>query len=81
MSNKVYAGNLSDSTTEDELREAFAAYGDVVSVRIVTDRAGYSRGLGYVEMSTEKEIVAAINGMHRTQFGGRKIRVAKARSH
>ena len=81
MSNKVYAGNLSDSTTEDELREAFAAYGEVASVNIITDRAsGRSKGFGFVEMSTEEEATAAINGLNGTELGGNTIKVDQARS-
>ena len=81
MSNKVYAGNLSDSTTEDELREAFAAYGEVASVDIITDRdSGRSKGFGFVEMSTEEEATAAINGLNGTEFGGNTIKVDQARS-
>jgi RNA recognition motif-containing protein len=81
MSNKVYAGNLSDSTTEDELREAFAAYGEVASVNIITDRdSGRSKGFGFVEMSTEEEATAAINGLNGTELGGNTIKVDQARS-
>ena len=81
MSIRVYAGSLSDSTTEDELREAFAAYGEVASVTIITDRAsGRSKGFGFVEMSTEEEATAAINGLNGTELGGRTIKVDQARS-
>jgi RNA recognition motif-containing protein len=81
MSTRVYAGSLSDSTTEDELREAFAAYGEVASVKIITDRAsGRSKGFGFVEMSTEEEATAAINGLNGTELGGNSIKVDQARS-
>ena len=81
MSNKVYAGNLSDSTTEDELRAAFEEYGEVASVNIITDHAsGRSKGFGFVEMSTEEEATAAINGLNGTELGGHTIRVEKAHS-
>ncbi len=81
MSNKVYAGNLSPSTTEDELREAFVAYGEVASVEIITDRAsGRSKGFGFVEMSTEEEATAAINGLNGTELGGHTIKVDQATS-
>ena len=76
MSNQVYAGNLSDSTTEDELRAAFEEYGEVASVNIITDRAsGRSKGFGFVEMSTEEEATAAINGLNGTELGGHTIKV------
>lgn len=81
MSNKVYAGNLSDSTTEDELRAAFEEYGEVASVNIITDRAsGRSKGFGFVEMSTEEEATTAINGLNGTELGGHTIKVDQARS-
>jgi RNA recognition motif-containing protein len=80
MDNRLYAGNLSPSTTEDELREAFAAYGEVASVKIITDRkTGGSKGFGFVEMSTEEEASAAISGLNGTELGGRTIKVNKAR--
>jgi RNA recognition motif-containing protein len=80
----VYVGNLSRSTTEEDLREAFAAHGEVVSVKIVTevvtDRAsGRSKGFGFVEMSSEEEATAAINGLNGTELGGRTVKVEKAR--
>ena len=81
MSNKVYAGNLSPSTTEDELREAFVAYGEVASVSIITERGTeLSRGFGFVEMSTEEEATAAINGLNGTELGGHTIKVDQATS-
>ena len=81
MASKVYAGNLSHSTTEDELRAAFAAYGEIVSVAIVTDReTGHSRGFGFVEMSTEEDAIAAIIGLNGTELGGRTLRIDKARN-
>ena len=79
MSNKVYAGSLSRSTTEDELREAFVTYGDVVSAMIVTDRNSLSIGFGFVEMSTDEEAMAAIAGLNGTELGGNTIRAEKAR--
>ena len=79
MATKVYAGNLSRSTTEDELREAFAAYGEVVSVAIITHRdSGRSKGFGFVHMSTEEEAAAAINGLNDTELGGNTIKVETA---
>ena len=80
MTNKVYAGSLSRSTTEDELREAFMTYGEVVSATIITDRDSRSKGFGFVEMSTEEEATAAINGLNETELGGNTIKVDQARS-
>jgi RNA recognition motif-containing protein len=80
MAIRVYAGSLSDSTTEDELREAFAAYGEVASVKIITDRSSRSMSFGFVDMSIEDEAIAAINGLNGTELGGNTIRVEKARA-
>jgi RNA recognition motif-containing protein len=81
MATNVYAGNLSHSTTEDELRAAFEEYGEVASVKIITDRAsGRSKGFGFVEMSTEEEATAAINGLNGTELGGHTIKVDQRRS-
>ncbi len=81
MSTKVYAGRLSQSTTEDELRAAFEEYGEVASVKIITNRdTGRSRGFGFVEMSTEEEATAAINGLNGTELGGHTIKVDQATS-
>ncbi len=80
MGNKLYVGNLSSSTTEDELREAFAGYGEVVSSTIITDRdRPRPKGFGFVEMSTEEEARDALNGMNGTELGGRTLRVEEAR--
>ena len=81
MATNVYTGNLPDTTTEDELRAAFEEYGEVASVKIITDRAsGRSKGFGFVEMSTEEEATAAINGLNGTELGGHTIKVDHARS-
>jgi RNA recognition motif-containing protein len=74
----IYVGNLSFSTTEDELREAFSQYGTVTKVQIVNDReTGRSRGFAFVEMeSGGDEAIAAMNG---AQFGGRSLTVNEAR--
>jgi RNA recognition motif-containing protein len=80
----IYVGNLSRSTTEEDLREAFAAHGEVVNVKIITEivtdrEPGRSRGFGFVDMSTEEEAVAAINGLNETDLNGQTIKVEKAR--
>lgn len=80
----VYVGNLPRSTTEEDLREAFAAHGEVVSVKIVTEivtdrETGRSKGFGFVNMGTEEETAAAINGLNGTELGGRTVKVEKAR--
>ena len=78
--NKLYVGNMSYSTSEEELREAFAVHGEVSSVNIVLDRiTGKSRGFGFVEMSTPEAAQEAIKGLNDQDFGGRKLTVDFAR--
>jgi RNA recognition motif-containing protein len=78
--NKLYVGNMSYATSEDELRELFAAYGQVASVNIVLDRdTGRPRGFGFVEMGTPEEADAAIQALNEREFGGRKLTVNFAR--
>lgn len=76
----IYAGNLSFSMTEDELRDAFSAYGEVSSARIVTDReTGRAKGFGFVEMPNDSEAKAAIEALNGTEIGGRSLNVNEAR--
>ena len=76
----IYVGNLSYGMSEDELREAFAAYGDVSSVKILTDReTGRSRGFGFVEMPNQSEGEAAVAQLNGKEVGGRTLRVNEAR--
>ena len=79
MSKNIYVGNLPWSTTEDELRDMFAQYGEVESAKIIMDReTGRSRGFGFVEMDSEagESAIAALNGK---DMGGRPLRVNEAR--
>lgn len=76
----IFVGNLDFNTGEDELRQAFAPYGQVDRVSIMTDRAtGRSRGFGFVEMSNTEEGEKAIAGLNGAQVGGRTINVSEAR--
>jgi RNA recognition motif-containing protein len=76
----IFVGNLSFNTTEDELRKAFEAYGQVDRVSILTDRdTGRSRGFGFVEMTNADEGEKAIAGLNGSQLGGRTINVNEAR--
>jgi len=76
----IYVGNLSYGMSEEELREAFAAYGDVASVKILSDReTGRSRGFGFVEMPNQSEGEAAIAQLNGKDLGGRSLRVNEAR--
>ena len=77
----IYAGNLAWEMTEEDLKEAFAAFGEVESVRIITDKfSGRSRGFGFVEMPNQQEAEAAINDLNGKDLKGRPIRVNEARS-
>lgn len=77
---KLYVGNLSSSTTEEALRQAFASHGEVSSVNIVKDKyTGESRGFGFVEMFTKAEAQAAISSLNGTELDGRTLKVNEAR--
>ncbi|UCC45022.1 MAG: RNA-binding protein [Candidatus Zixiibacteriota bacterium] len=76
----IYVGNISYSATEDQLREAFAAYGEVSSVAIVMDKyTGNSRGFAFVEMPSQEEAQAAIDGLNGNDWMDRKLIVNQAR--
>ncbi len=76
----IYVGNLSSETTEDELRQAFEAFGQVESVNLIKDRfTGESRGFGFVEMPSKDEAQKAIDEMNGTDLKGRTLNVNEAR--
>ncbi|RKZ30189.1 RNA-binding protein [bacterium] len=76
----IYVGNLSYEVNEDELREAFEAFGQVESVTIIKDRySGRSKGFGFVEMPSKEEAEAAIAGLHDKEMNGRNLNVNEAR--
>lgn len=76
----IYVGNLSREVTEDELRKAFEAFGQVTSASIIKDRySGESRGFGFIEMATKSEAQAAINGLNGTSLKERTLSVSEAR--
>jgi cold-inducible RNA-binding protein len=76
----IFVGNLSFNTAEDELRQAFEAYGQVDRVSIMTDRdTGRSRGFGFVEMASNDDGEKAITALNGSQIGGRTINVNEAR--
>jgi cold-inducible RNA-binding protein len=76
----IFVGNLSFNTNEDELRQAFEAYGQVERVSIMTDRdTGRSRGFGFVEMVSNEDGEKAIAALNGSQVGGRTINVNEAR--
>jgi RNA recognition motif-containing protein len=78
--NKLYVGNLAYSVRDQDLQEAFAAYGAVQSAKVMMDRdTGRSKGFGFVEMGSDAEAQAAINGLNGQPVGGRAIVVNVAR--
>lgn len=77
---KIYVGNLSYGTSEDELRSAFEPFGAVGSVDIISDReTGRSKGFGFVEMTNNDEAKAAIEGLDGKELGDRNLTVNEAR--
>lgn len=76
----IYAGNLAQAVTEDDLRVAFRAYGQVSFVNIVKDRTNkISTGFGFLEMPVQVEAEAAITGLHGTEMKGQSLVVNEAR--
>lgn len=76
----LYVGNLAFQTNEDELRAAFAEFGQIDSVTIIRDKfSGDSRGFGFVEMPDREAALAAISGLAGKEVGGRAITVNEAR--
>lgn len=76
----IYVGNLSYEATEDDLRQAFEAYGDVTSVAIIMDKmTGRSRGFGFVEMADKAQAQAAIQALNLQEVRGRAMTVNEAR--
>jgi cold-inducible RNA-binding protein len=80
MSNKLFVGNLSFDTTENDLQDAFAAHGTVTETNLMMDRAsGRPRGFGFVTMSTPEEAQKAIEALNGSQLGGRALTVNVAK--
>jgi len=80
MGKKIYVGNISFSSTEGDLRELFAQFGEVESVKIITDaQTGRAKGFGFVEMSTEEEAKKAIGTLNGTVFKERSLSVSEAK--
>jgi len=80
MSNKLFVGNLSFNTTENDLQDAFAAHGTVTETTLMMDRAtNRPRGFGFVTMSTAEEAQKAIDALHGAQLDGRALTVNVAR--
>jgi RNA recognition motif-containing protein len=76
----IYVGNLAYSVTQDDLRTAFAAYGEISSVNLITDKfTGDSKGFGFVEMPNNSEADAAIKALNETPLKGRNLKVNQAK--
>lgn len=80
MGNKLYVGNLPYSFRDSDLEQAFSQYGQVTSAKVMMEReTGRSKGFGFVEMGSDAEAQAAIEGMNGHQSGGRALVVNEAR--
>jgi len=80
MGKKLYVGNLSYTTTDESLRTAFAAFGNVESAKVIMDReTGRSKGFGFIEMGSDDEAQAAVSGLDGQVVDGRNLRVSEAR--
>jgi hypothetical protein len=80
MGNKLYVGNLPYSVRDSDLEQAFSAFGQVVSARVMMERdTGRSKGFGFVEMGSQDEATSAIEGMNGQALGGRNVVVNEAR--
>lgn len=80
MGNKLYVGNLPYSVRDSDLEQAFSQFGAVTSAKVMMERdTGRSKGFGFVEMGSEAEAQAAINGMNGQSLGGRSCVVNEAR--
>ena len=80
MNNKLFVGNLSFNTTENDLQDAFAAHGTVMEVNLMMDRmTGKSRGFAFVTMDSDAAAQTAIGAMHGKNLGGRDLTVNVAR--
>jgi hypothetical protein len=80
MGNKLYVGNLPYSVRDSDLEQAFGQFGTVTSAKVMMERdTGRSKGFGFVEMGSDPEAQAAINGMNGQPLGGRSVVVNEAR--
>jgi len=80
LGKKLYVGNLSYSVSSSDLNRLFSTYGTVESAQVIEDReSGRSKGFGFVEMSTDEEAQAAIQGLHGQDHNGRPLTVNEAK--
>ena len=77
---RIYVGNLSYQTTQDDLKALFEQHGEVGDLHVPTDReTGRARGFAFVEMANDQQAQAAIDALNGTELGGRELAVNKAR--
>jgi len=77
---QIYVGNMSYGTTEESLNTLFAQYGDVESVKLITDReTGRAKGFGFVTMNDDAQAKSAIEALNENDFDGRNLRVNEAK--
>jgi len=80
LGKKLYCGNLSYEVTSSDLEKLFSEYGEVVSAQMISDReTGRSKGFGFVEMGSDAEAQAAIDGLHESMQNGRPLTVNEAK--
>jgi cold-inducible RNA-binding protein len=80
MGNKLYVGNLPYTVRDEDLQQSFSEFGSVTSAKVMMERdTGRSKGFGFVEMGSDAEAQAAINGMNGQSLGGRSVTVNEAR--
>ncbi|MDX1586183.1 MAG: RNA-binding protein [Balneolaceae bacterium] len=76
----IYVGNLAYKVSDQELKETFEEYGEVISAKVITDReTGRSKGFGFVEMSDDEEALQAIEDLDGVEMNGRALKVNKAK--
>ena len=74
---RLYVGNLAHETTEDQLRKAFAEFGEVASIKIVSDRRGRQKGFAYVQMADSESADRAMESLKGTQINGRTLDIVE----
>jgi len=80
MTKKLYVGNISFNATEQDIRDLFSEYGEIESLKIITDKfTGQSRGFGFIELETEQDAQKVISALNGKEFMGKTLTVAEAR--
>jgi RNA recognition motif-containing protein len=80
MGKKIYVGNMNYATTEEQLADLFAQFGNVVSADVIVDRfSGQSKGFGFIEMENDEDAKTAIENLNGRELDGRQLRVNEAK--